>query len=364
MERIFKWWMEHDTTCPESVVLDALNEVQIEWRENVNLGLLDMDEVKKDIQRLDRAIEGWVNVYSLDPFSDYEVVGVECALASPILNPSSGNVFRPRLPLVDHGDHLRLARTGEGLGPSVKWKQWPAYQVGKLDYVIRHRKTGVIWAGDHKTSARPQSYLNGMTVDPQMPGYLWMLEQNIRQGRFPGVSSDAPIVGFMYDVSSSSMQNDPSILKNGTISTAKNRKIPSWRFRNTLVGLNINWTDEYKEYFQHCIDTTDDGLYARDFMTVGSDQLDRYGAEIFGEARRLATLRRSAAMAPSADSTYSSHPRVPICRMPGSGCSYRGPCINDGPMVRAEYAIKSGIQWMTGTIDNSQPKNTEGDLGW
>lgn len=371
METIFGYWSKHDSECPMGEVSECLHKIEVEWREQAAIGLIEHDDLD-DIIRLRKAIEGWICTYGLQPYQDYEVIGVEVALCAPIINPSTGKIYKPNLPYIEDGSGFRLARTGEASLDECKWKQWPAYQIGKLDYILKHRRTGAVWAGDHKTSARPSTYLNGMTVDPQMPGYLWMLRHGIRNGTLPKslidrIDPDAKIAGFMYDVSSSAMQSDPQLLKSGKFSTAKSKKVPSWRFERTLIshGMTLDSEPEYREYYNHCRSNNDHSFYERDFMAVGPESLDRYACEIFGEAVRLAGLRRTAANAETEHDIFVSHPRVPICKMPGGHCSYKGPCLQDGAIIRNEFDIREGIRWEPFAIKQSSPSETpKGDLSW
>ena len=348
METIYGYWKERDEPCPMSRVERVLYDIDQEWTMNVGQGLLDAEDTKKDLQRLRRCVQGWIHVYGLDPLENFEVIAVELAVSRPVLNPSSGKPYCPSMWVVEQNGVYRPARTTERWtaqtgDTTVKRVQWPMYQVGRLDFVLRHRHTGTIWGGDHKTSSRPESYLQGLSVDPQMPGYMWMLEGCVRRGLLEGVDPQSRIGGFFYEVAYSGMQHDPDLLKSGKLSTARKRKTPSWRFEMTAKALGLPLA-EYDEHLRYLMDSIDPGFYLREWMTVGPEQRHRYSKEIFAEAKRLSGLRRLAAQSKS-EETYETHPRVPVCRLPGGSCIYRGPCFEDGVNARANFNLAPSITW-------------------
>ena len=374
MEAIYRHWMVHDSTCPWSVVSDAIDEVSRQWAQSESDGQLEFGEAEKETSRLTNAVLGWVETYGLDPYEDLKIVAVEKAFAAPV-RARNGKLFRPEMFVVSDGDGgYRPARTGESsIAETVRWA---FYQVGRLDALAVHRRNGSVWAIDHKSTVSPAQYVRGLSVDPQMQGYLWMVEQAIARGFVDGASRDAKIGGFIYDVASSGKQYDPAVLKNGQISQSKSKTVPSWRFIQKVADLSLDVAD-YEEHIAELRSRIDPKLYQREWMTVSAKGRARYGSEIFGEAKRLAGLRRSAARIVDPDLIHETHPRVPVCKSAGAFCSFKGPCSEDGELARLEFNVTDGMRWLS--CDSNKPatdvvlvdpdENTvrgaeRGKLGW
>ncbi|WKW85432.1 Cas4 family exonuclease [Microbacterium phage Milani] len=85
--------------------------------------------------------QGYLEKYGYDP--DWEVLGVEVKFQARLVGPN---------------------------GPS------PYIVKGKLDLVVRHRKTGKIWIIDHKSGANLPSLMD-LDVDDQFGLYAWLLRE-------------------------------------------------------------------------------------------------------------------------------------------------------------------------------------------
>ena len=229
--------------------------------------------------------------------------------------------------------------------------KWPYYQVGRIDAVVVHRKTGAVWAVDHKFTGSPNSYLKSAMYDPQLPGYCWMLQENIRAGRLPGVSPDQSVVGFMYEITSSQKQQDPKVLKNGELSRAKSARVPSWRMLDKIEELGLD-KDYYQDYVLDLIDRVDSTLYKTEWLTITDEDHFKYKREIYGEAMRIAALKRAAVRASSYGDIFSTHPRVPVCKLPGGTCSFKVPCFVDGVESRSFYDVKNGVRWCGSNVSS------------
>jgi hypothetical protein len=307
------------------------------------------EEVEAEVDTLRRMIEGWFAVYGREPSETYRVVGVEVAIARPICNPSTGRVYAPESFVVREADGSeRLAGTGEVSGAvalpdgaTLRSSRLPWYQIGRLDCILRHRRTGVLYVGEWKSSGNPLGLVDGLALDPQTDGYCWLLEHAVEIGEI-GESGDE-VVGYIFDVASTAKQYDPQVLKSGAFSKAK-RTIPSWRWLDAIASHGFA-ESEYRSQIDEARRSTDPKLYVREWGVSNADTRARYGEEMFATARRLSTLRREVARASTVEDLNVAVPRTPICRLPGGFCSYRAPCLLDGEDARARFETSPGISW-------------------
>jgi hypothetical protein len=361
MEAVYRYWMEHDSSVPESLLFDEVDKFSSATAIAVFDGFLDESDWEKEVETLKRAVEGWIVKRGLDPYKLFRVIGVETPLAAPIVNPTTGRPFRPQGYLVRTDDGLREARAGEAYGDDVVSVRWPYYQVGRLDAIIAHRKSGTVWAVDHKFSSAPEGYLRNALYDPQLPGYCWLLAHNIREGNIEGINQDQKVSGFMYEVASSQPQRDPKVLKSGKLSVAHNARVPSWRFKNYCLMHGVD-PDDYIEYIASREAHVDEGLYLTEWLTLQSDIYKQYMEEIYGVASKLAKLKREAAKLKESSSIYTTHPRVPICRLPGGSCKFKAPCFQDSKEIRDSYAIGDGVRWLDDVVDKDLPVEIDGEI--
>ena len=307
------------------------------------------EEVDAEVDTLSRMVEGWFEVYGREPSSIYRVVGVEVAIARPILNPKTGKVYAPEAYVVREVDGSeRLAGTGEisgaveiPEGATLRSSRLPWYQIGRLDCILQHRRTGVLYVGEWKSSANPLGLVDGLALDPQTDGYCWLLEYAVEIGAI-GKPGDE-VVGYIFDVASTAKQYDPQPLKSGGFSKAK-RTIPSWRWRRALAAEGLSASD-YREQIDTARQRTDPKLYVREWGASVADARARYGEEMYATARRISNLRREVGRVERYEDLNVAVPRTPICRMPGGFCPYRGPCLVDGEDARAAFEVAPAISW-------------------
>jgi hypothetical protein len=345
----------------------------------------------KTADGLRRALDGWFrhSGHRMPP-DGYRVVGVESAFAAPILNPK-GSAYAPITYLTKTASGLRLARTGEAVVPSaqVQAVRWPWYQLGKLDALLQDRGNGDLLVWEGKSSASPAGYLQGLSIDPQVPGYVWLLEHHLES------FGAKRVIGYIYDVSSSTYQADPVLLKADSVKVLgpdgaplkiKGRNVyeldeagapvqrspglsraaghtPSWAYHAAIVKHGFDPSD-YADHLQKLQVQVDSDLYVRDLGTVGPEIVRRYGRELYGVASRLAQLRRDAATALAGESDWL-FPRTTVCRLGNTvRCPYRAPCLMDGPDARSAFEVTDTMVW----LDNEQPLpfegTEEGELGW
>lgn len=415
IEDVQRWWMERDEAYPEDgewfcpwcsgsacerchytgdgVTKRILND----WNRIAEQGLASSDEwePEKDAEGIRRALYGWFRASGTRAVpEDYRVVGVECSFAAPVVD-LKGRPYRSSLVLARDIDrkgnsHWRLARTGEAKRTDTKKVTWPWMQIGKLDALWQDRRTGdlVIWEG--KTSKSAEGYLQGLSVDPQVPGYAWLLNHHLAHFGAKRVS------GFIYDVSSSAFQADPTFLAakpvpvldaDGNVQKVKGRNVyqmdadgnvierspgfskvgtvPSWRFEQALKNHPEFNPSDYKDHLCRLLTDVDSKLYVREFATVGPEVVHRYAREVYGIAQRLAALRANAQKLTHADETDVHFPRNAYCRYGGSvKCGWKGVCVNDGELPRSDYDLEANVRWFDEDKKKSEKQTKLLELGW
>ncbi len=427
LEEIHRWWMKHDlpypgngvdcvwcsgfqvagtreacTTCEGSGRGPVMRyKYALRTARNGEYPVFEDDEVESEATRLQAAFDGWLRVYGRDPSARLKVVAVEVAAARVIRGPT-GRPYCPETLLIREQDgDLRIAGTGEATGQQVGDNspvthtgevisvRWPYYQISRFDCVYQHRTTGVLLLGEWKSSASPRTLVDGLNVDPQTDGYVWVLEAVRGHGFIP----DGKIGGYLYDVTSSHAQHGPKVLKpqkvkvlgddgepemNGSryvyemnddgtldedgesnndatfkmvsaLSTAKSASVPSWLFQKAIVDNGLEPAD-YADHVTHLRQTVDPKIYIREYGTAGPQARKRYGEEIYATAVQFANSRRAAARATSTSDLNIAFPRVPVCRLPGGTCAFRGPCMQDGDDARASFERGTKQTWT-----NNQP---------
>jgi hypothetical protein len=346
IEQIFRHFATTDTAVEPEQVAVWLAEVASGWRDDVRVRMaLSSDEIEADVEALVHAVLGWLRTYGYAPWRDYKVVAVERSFTTPILHPRTGTSLRSKMLVVEEGDRIRPAGGGEA--SSARTVQWPWLFLGRVDAILQHRQTGAIWILDHKTSSSPETFASGLAGDPQATGYVWLVEEAIRSGALldVGVARDARVAGFVYNIVSSSRQRKPEVLKKGGLSRAK-AVTPSWLYEDAIRD-NVLAVEDYEEHLASLRDSVDRRLYLAEWVSVGHEDRQRFRHEVYADAVRIAALYRDAARAETARDLALSHPRTPVCRLPGGYCSFRGPCAADGPEARSGFETSSGVYWTT-----------------
>ncbi len=401
---VFTWWQLRDTQYPASGMVEcpfcgghgtvstgggapdtceqcgglgdsALHRACELFRDQVE-GSADADPTMSEEQYLEtcetlrRMLEGYLHWWQRGPLDTIRIVGTQLALARPITDPRTGGAFRPQVllerPAGSDGAWVlarNWARAREAEGRvEIRRASWPWVQVGTLDVLGVDRRSNAAWVIDCKASSQPSRYERGMDVDPQLPGYCWLLEPHM--GRL-GLSG---IAGFMYDVVHTKHQPDPRELKweppkldqlramasergvkpagskvqdyldalgivpgHGGFSRAQNAGVPSWRYEWALERANID-PAPYADHVQWLAENVDRGLYARPWQRYGEDHRLRYGREVWAKARLMHQLRKAGATADPADPALvldTSFPRTPVCTAPGGSCAYTDLCAQD-----------------------------------
>ena len=417
---VYRWWIERDqpyraayamtcpwcaegrqpdgSTCPTCEgtgdgVLARLRDRYEDLRDEFDV--TDWDP-EYELERLARSLDGYLRWYEGGPLQTYRAIGSQVQLARAVLSPRTGQPYRTEAYLVRTERGLEYAGTGAlvadaalrksgvrplprtgAIGAGVYTVTWPVYLLGTLDLLLRHRTTGAGWVADAKYTKAPDSYEASLAVDPQLPGYCWLLQPHL--ARF-GLSS---VAGFGYDLTDSRHQNDPEPLKwrppsmeamkalaaereieipkglrksedlqallgitegHGGFSKARNQGVPSWRFRKAIRKAGLDVAD-YEDVLNEIEATLDSKLYRRIYAPFTQDDIDRFGAELFARAQVAVEARRLAARAETRSDLDVAFPRTPICAVPGGSCPFTGPCANDSPEARRGYDPGAGPVW-------------------
>lgn len=341
---------------------------------------MSQEEWNEIYETLLRVAQGYIHRYEGGPLQSMRVIGTQVSLARAIVNPITGKPFRGQMLLEKQGGGWILARAGavqraERGETELKKVNWPWFQVGKLDLLVATRRDDIAWVLDAKASSQPTRYQNGMEVDPQLPGYCWLLEPHLEHFGLKGIG------GFQYDVVHSKYQPDPKELTwkppsmeklkemaaergltikakssqeyqdalgiqpgHGGFSVAQNAGVPSWRFRWALKEAGLDEAP-YAEHIAFCEEHVDPMLYMRPWQKIGPDHWRRYSAEIFSKAVKMNLLRRAGAAATMDVQIDMSFPRTPVCMAPGGTCSYTQVCAQDGNEPRSAFQQLPGQSW-------------------
>ena len=115
------------------------------------------------------AVYAWL--YSAD---EYETLCAEVPFELPLTNPETG-----------------------GVTPTF-------VRVGKIDKILRNKRTGVILLGEHKSTSKPidsaSVYWNRLRLDAQTTNYLCAAREMQAAGTLPGVPATPVISGLLHDV--------------------------------------------------------------------------------------------------------------------------------------------------------------------
>ena len=308
----------------------------------------DRDDLLRDAEILARAADGWLRVNGRAPPESYRLIGVEVAVARAVLVPGTTHPYTPETYLTVDSAGARLAATGEAANPPdgarVVTVRWPYYQIGRLDSVWQHRRTGAIYVAEWKSAVDPTDVARSLGVDPQTTGYCWLVQGAVENDAFVLPDGVARIAGVWFDAAYNGMQYDPESLKKGGLSVAKNRTVPSWRFSAavTAMGLDPLVYDEHVAYLAAHVDPK---LYVRDTIGIPEDDQDRYAEELYGFCVQHSAWRRAGARARTQVDINVAFPRQPVCRLTGGRCEFTGPCLADGEGVREKYEVKTGQRW-------------------
>lgn len=363
-----------------------------------------------EVERLERALGGWLLTYDEDMRTQYVVRAVQATFAVPITSPHTGEVYKSKVPVVVTDEGWRLA-TGHDAPGSVQLVLLPWFQLVKLDAVVQRKKDGRLWTWETKTSGAPERFSADLLLDTQLPGYVRALHYVVHEmGAFAG----SQVGGWLWDVTSSQPQRDPKVLQDGSYSLDAGQRVPSWRWREALATETLTqaqaeaeatrlealaalaeataeqWREQAREASKgkageevrtqrdaaieaskaakgtaksmraragalamvaHALTTVDPTLYVRRWGEFTPTQLREYELELFADATRMSGwLRELAGTAQGAaqdnERVALTWPRVPLCRQPGATCSFVGVCLEDSEQARLNYDTRQPLRWL------------------
>lgn len=92
------------------------------------------------------------------------------------------------------------------INPETNREMLNAHIVGKVDHILRHKKTGLLYVGERKSTSKgldDASYWGRLEMDPQITTYLYALRVAQLRGDLEkyGIARDEPLIqGVHYDV--------------------------------------------------------------------------------------------------------------------------------------------------------------------
>lgn len=347
-ERLNSWiWSELDS-------LEDVGQTQrLEWFEDIH-------------KRIVNAREGWRRHWMEKLYPKYEVIAVEYEVCSKILR-MDGKPFRPRMNVIEYtlDDGSKIMRpcfvseVNQEMDNSkleiedkfvvntkVKTVVWPWYKVGKIDAILKCRKSNKIYILDHKTTGKPGSYESRMSFDLQLPGYGQLLQDEIECGTtdFAKKYKDCRIEGYIWDICYSNVPSQPKPLISGKLSVSKGRGCPSWQFEKAMNQLLSDFGDKelvpgkWEDYEEHLkwLELEHDKKYFRLCSThFTKDAIRRAKTENYITACRIAEMRKNLSNLPceskidsqefKASFDFISH-RYPLCDRHGN-CEFGNFCV-------------------------------------
>lgn len=362
------WMEERPPTRDEADGAIAWAEARV--LADMNEGRLDEEDAFEVISKLRDNLNAWLHMTGGGmPPTTLRMVGYEVPLAMPICSPS-GSVYRPEMYVVDdrneEGPYIRLARSGEQ--DRARKVRLPWYFIGRLDNLFLRvfgSKPGV-WVADDKTSKDPVGLLTRLANDPQIPSYLSLVRYNIRQGhlRHLGIEPGTPVLGFWHRVTSSASFSKVKHLKRApksgpkagmSLSVDTRQRIPSWVFERAVqaVGDDVALYADFVEQLRVKVDQNIEHTAHTDYPDA---DLDRFEREVYADAQAISRMWRAALRARSLDDIDKSHPRRPVCTIPGARCDFMAPCMRDGEHARSGFDVRASLRWVPNTPPQATPE--------
>ena len=346
LELIYLYYHKHQREMEKGYVDSFLEESFKKWdnsyfcgdQESYGLGT---EEIEKEKTRLRRAIHGYIRKYDKET-ANMRIVGVETPIAAPILDPYTKKVFQSTVPVIwdERLNRYRVAVHTDNKKLIVKRRlKW--YQICKLDAIAE--VDGKLWVVEHKTTKTPKTFSDKLYLDTQLPGYVRAL-RTVSDAGLLG-SRKLEVGGYIYDVISSQMQNEPKILASGKLSLAKNQRIPSWIFKKKIKEHGFEMSDpKILDFYLSLVDNVAPYLYMREWGYVTRHDTNMYSIELFSVARQLAENRKNQTNVRTIYDVALNFPRNPICRKPGGFCAYTQICSAD-TMDFEKETINHRVSW-------------------
>lgn len=171
-------------------------------------------------------------------------------------NDNVGYIHTVQKILNDYVDHLKIAKRAKlplndnefewvATEQEFKWqpkgiKNWKF--AGRIDGIVKHIPTGDIYLWEHKTSSNIDSFYESLAWDNQCRLYL----------KVARAASTLPIKGFVYNMVSKNLADEPAQLLKGGYSVAQNAKVSLSKFITTLErdGADLSQYSAYLNYLR------------------------------------------------------------------------------------------------------------------
>lgn len=199
-------------------------------------------------------------------------------------------------------------RTGRGNSSRSHFK-------GVLDLVVEE-ETGGIFLVDHKfTTISFDKFEDSLVLDEQANSYLWALE------RILGV----PVMGIVFNLIRTKLPTVPNLLKNGTLSKAKNMDTDPQTYLAEIHRLGLNPND-YQDILEHLTETVNP--FFKQVKTYRTPpEVTQVGHELY---RTSLDMR--------AGEVYRNATKD--C---GWDCPYYGLCIIDAKQADSDFYIRTNF---------------------
>lgn len=147
---------------------------------------------------------------------------------------------------------------------------------GILDVIVDDN--GEIWLVDHKFTATDlEKYDDGLVLDEQANFYLWALRELL----------DRNVAGIIFNLIRTKKPTVPKLLKNGTLSVAKNMDTTRATYLQAIIDNGLDPAD-YVDALQH-VEETEKAFLIRHKVYRTDSELDDIGRELRMVARDIHT---------------------------------------------------------------------------
>jgi hypothetical protein len=136
---------------------------------------------------------------------DWEPIKTEIEFEVPIPVPDTIDHLRWEFSAIDGNLYQRVMPEG-----SDEYVMIPVVYQGRIDLIIRNKRTGKYWIVDHKTAAQ-FGQTEHLELDPQCGSYCWAIQKIL------GINVD----GVIYQELRKKVPKEPTVLQSGELSQNK-----------------------------------------------------------------------------------------------------------------------------------------------
>lgn len=210
---------------------------------------------------------------------------------------------------VDTGLRARDRESGEVV---------PVLYCGRMDMVLRDKRTGRYGIMDHKTSARhdDEDYFDKLDMDEQVTRYVWAAQLEAWQDDLPYKKIDF----VLYNVLFKAFPKPPSITSRGFPSIDRQKESTTEQLfkecilSNPLYGEWLRGSEKGLSYLQYLIDSGTSRFVRRELVKRNGAELAACGERVFAECQDM--LSPELRIYPNVTGEW-------YCLK----CPFRGPCI-------------------------------------